>query len=30
MEIYKKCTAGKYSFLVNYTTLPSDYLIFRN
>ena len=25
MKIYKKCTAGKYSFLVNDTTLPSDH-----
>ena len=24
MKIYKKCTADKYSFLVNDTTLPSD------
>ena len=24
MKIYKKCTAGPYSFLVNDTTLPSD------
>ena len=24
MNIYKKCTAGPYSFLVNDTTLPSD------
>ena len=24
MKIYKKCTAKPYSFLVNYTTLPSD------
>ena len=24
MKIYKKCTAEPYSFLVNYTTLPSD------
>ena len=24
MKIYKKCTAGKYSFFVNNTTLPSD------
>ena len=24
MKIYKKCTAGPYSFLVNNTTLPSD------
>ena len=24
MEIYKKCTAERYSFLVNNTTLPSD------
>ena len=24
MKIYKKCTATKYSFLVNDTTLPSD------
>ena len=24
MKIYKKCTAEKYSFLVNGTTLPSD------
>ena len=24
MKIYKKCTAKHYSFLVNYTTLPSD------
>ena len=24
MDIYKKCTAGPYSFLVNDTTLPSD------
>ena len=23
-KIYKKCTADKYSFLVNDTTLPSD------
>ena len=24
MKIYKKCTAGPYSFLVNDTTLPSN------
>ena len=24
MKIYKKCTAEKYSFLVNCPTLPSD------
>ena len=24
MKIYKKCTAKKYSFLVNDTNLPSD------
>ena len=24
MKIYKKCTAEPHSFLVNYTTLPSD------
>ena len=24
MKIYKKCTAGKYSFLANGMTLPSD------
>ena len=24
MKIYKKCTAEKYSFLVNHTTLSSD------
>ena len=24
MKIYKKCTVGPYSFLVNDTTLPSD------
>ena len=24
MKIYKKCTAEPYSFLNNYTTLPSD------
>ena len=24
MKIYKKCTAAPYSFLVNYTILPSD------
>ena len=24
IKIYKKCTAEPYSFLVNYTTLPSD------
>ena len=30
MKIYKKCTAEPYSFLVNDTTLPSDYpLSFR-
>ena len=27
MEIYKKCTAGKYPFLVNDMTLPSDNLL---
>ena len=31
MNIYKKCTAESYSFLVNHTTLPSDDpLSFRN
>ena len=30
IDIYKKCTAEPYSFLVNVTTLPSDMLlIFR-
>ena len=30
MKIYKKCTTEPYSFLVNDTTLPSDYsLMFR-
>ena len=24
-KIYKKCTTERYSFLVNDTTLPSDY-----
>ena len=27
MNIYKKCTKEPYSFLVNDTTLPSDYLL---
>ena len=27
MKIYKKCTAEKYSFLLNDTTLPSDNLL---
>ena len=26
MKIYIKCTAGKYSFLVNDTTLPSSFM----
>ena len=26
IQIYKKCTAGPFSFLVNDTTLPSDNL----
>ena len=31
MKMYKKCTAGPYSFLVNDTILPSDNpLRFRN
>ena len=30
MKIYKKCTSGPYSFLVNDATLPSDnFLRFR-